>query len=587
MIGNNFTSTFETNEALFKTSANFYTSTFTPQSEPFDVSDGHKALSILALLFTIILVAICCYWLFVFWKHRHMRAYKMSLKIRRPIIMIVSYAAILLMLLQQNIRTVYYYFLTDIYISDAFSNVQNDIDIFFRFTFYASLCILFQSKIFRLWILRYTYDYNKEMSNIEWKDHLGLRTVEPTSMFIRYRRFAASIRLIIFCHFFIIIIIMVIQINVSIIIQQTIMIIIFVTQIIYMKWIGTVLTKINDHFFVIMEFKRTVVIHFIFIFIWIIGLILFAQIESIIIAPIGAPFLCTIYVCTLCYSETIRLLKDIDKDWTKLNQPINKNFVHLKLKDILKNQDGFEATMRFLVGEFSCENLLCFVELSQYLHAWGIYDPVMQTQEKSRMRCEMMITGYLREGCTERYKCNPLLYDMLIFPDDLIAMVIAYYYRLYFGDNQYAKEQIGNNNLMKILDRKDNTNTLEATQFLIEMANVDLTQHIHRKDDNNQIDSILEELDFDYFQNPEFNDQFSHWEYINQKYIYDSCCLQINISGALRVEAQNNDNVKGDMVTGEMYSVAKRVLSELWSLMEDSYTRFMDTTEYSKLLDGF
>merc|ERR1711994_809205 len=46
----------------------------------------------------------------------------------------------------------------------------------------------------------------------------------------------------------------------------------------------------------------------------------------------------------------------------------------LTLADVLNQQEGFEALMGFLVKEFSSENLMCFVELSQYINMWQPMD---------------------------------------------------------------------------------------------------------------------------------------------------------------------------------------------------------------------
>ena len=57
-------------------------------------------------------------------------------------------------------------------------------------------------------MLRYDYEYNKEMSNIEWKDHLGLRTVEPTSRFIKYRSILGNSFLMFFLQLVILVIVL-------------------------------------------------------------------------------------------------------------------------------------------------------------------------------------------------------------------------------------------------------------------------------------------------------------------------------------------------------------------------------------------
>lgn len=107
----------------------------------------------------------------------------------------------------------------------------------------------------------------------------------------------------------------------------------------------------------------------------------------------------------------------------------------------------------------------------------------------------------------------------------------------------------------------------------------------HGKNGSIAEDIIREQLaveQFEYFENPEFEDELAHYEYIMQKYVYDSACLQINISGALRNEAQL---VSPGMDSVRIIKMLNAIRAELWALMRDSFTRFRSTVEYRKLAD--
>ena len=56
----------------------------------------HRIISVCILFWCIgIIVPLCIYWLYAFFGHRHMRAYQLSLRVRRPLFMILSYSALL------------------------------------------------------------------------------------------------------------------------------------------------------------------------------------------------------------------------------------------------------------------------------------------------------------------------------------------------------------------------------------------------------------------------------------------------------------------------------------------------------------
>ena len=69
-----------------------------------------------------------------------------------------------------------------------------------------------------------------------------------------------------------------------------------------------------------------------------------------------------------------------------------------------------------------------------------------------------------------------------------------------------------------------------------------------------------------------------------QKYVNDSACLQINISGGLRSSCHRIGTDRGppEEVILKMF---KDIREELWQLMRDSFTRFRATVEYKKLCE--
>eukprot|EP01084_Bolivina_argentea_P313664 543198_1 len=157
------------------------------KQEPYE-----KALSIFLFLYVLIVVAICAFWLIIFWRARNRRAYKASLKVRRPIYMMLSYIMFLPWIFENSISLIYLYW-ADVTPSrsDEWDGVNTwtfpdgspvfytlEIDYAMHFFWWFGFWAFVQLKVFKLWMLRYDYEYSKAMSTIEWRDHLGLRTVE-------------------------------------------------------------------------------------------------------------------------------------------------------------------------------------------------------------------------------------------------------------------------------------------------------------------------------------------------------------------------------------------------------------------------
>merc|ERR1719203_2054560 len=76
--------------------------------------------------------------------------------------------------------------------------------------------------------------------------------------------------------------------------------------------------------------------------------------------------------------------------------------------------------------------------------------------------------------------------------------------------------------------------------------------------------------------------ELDHFEYIMQKYIYDSATLQINISSAMRLEAAT---VSPGMDSERLVKMMNQIKSELHTNMKDSFARFKNTPEFNKLAE--
>ena len=58
--------------------------------------------------------------------------------------------------------------------------------------------------------------------------------------------------------------------------------------------------------------------------------------------------------------KTKELLTSIQSHWE----------TNVSLRTVLASKEGFEVFMDFLVSEYSTENLLCYIELTQFLRKW-------------------------------------------------------------------------------------------------------------------------------------------------------------------------------------------------------------------------
>ena len=227
------------------------------------------------------------------------------------------------------------------------------------------------------------------MSDFEWKDYLGLRTIEPTSfssdidqLWGRIESFLLGIIMVVLTVLIQLLIryLPTLQESPNASIGECVTILtIGLVEFIFISWVMYYVNQVYDDLHIKGETHRLFVLcaialcmlfvlfmlkwNFVLQYIWITTLL-----SILFITWIGC----------FCYFETIGLLNSIDKYWVSLRRPLSSasEDIYLqeyKLSDILQVQSGFEAMMRFLVKEFSCENLLCYVEATQFVLYWCWY----------------------------------------------------------------------------------------------------------------------------------------------------------------------------------------------------------------------
>ena len=139
------------------TSSFYFSSTTDESPTEFEISTGSKVGSVIAVLYLVVSILLSAYWLYTYWNHQDMRAYKDSINARAPKLMIISYIFIFCTLLQQSISILYFTFLDDpeiIYHNKIPIAIMltKSTDTAFRIILYISFWTLFQLKIYRYFV---------------------------------------------------------------------------------------------------------------------------------------------------------------------------------------------------------------------------------------------------------------------------------------------------------------------------------------------------------------------------------------------------------------------------------------------------
>lgn len=280
------------------------------------------------------------------------------------------------------------------------------------------------------------YKLEQLNDNSEWKTWLGLRTIENEPLIIRYK----AIFINQWTQIIIVLIIFLIQIIVgqttkSYVKEQIPVIIILEIELLAIIWLLKSINLMKTQYYFKEEVSRQCILSQIVLVFWCMCCIIYGVADIDFIWSRLSIILMAIWLCMYCYFETIWILKQADTEWSyiyfKEALPDSVKYEnHVSMKQVLSIQDGFEALMRFLVKEFSCDNLLAFVELTQFINRWS----------PTNIRYKPLIWGYSRMIADEY---------SIVLPDDVVFVMI-YYYKLLYADYGYGHEKIE-----KIAYRKD------------------------------------------------------------------------------------------------------------------------------------
>lgn len=195
----------------------------------------------------------------------------------------------------------------------------------------------------------------------------------------------------------------------------------------------------------------------------------------------------------------------------------------------------------------SGENLLCYVELSQYITQWAPLE---------NQRTDSQFGGVVQFRCPHPQ-----------FRFDFVENTKKTKKKRYFEN---GREYSGVN----------------GTGY----SEMNGTSPVPYTEDSLQHQVGLKGVDsFPYFMNPEFKEQIDHYDYIMQKYVHESASLEINISSDLRrkcLKLAPGSGMSPGVDTSRIVTMINAIRGELWVLMRDSFTRFKTTPDYRKLVEA-
>ena len=211
-------------------------------------------------------------------------------------------------------------------------------------------------------MIRYDYDYNKEMSNAEWKQYLGSRELQSVHWCIRYKHIVGNSSLMLKLQMVVMVIVLVIQILIhvssqTIAAEQIYIVCISMIDIIAIVMIIKKMNGLYDITLQRQEWKREIILCFITWIIYLFSFVIYVSTNysiDYIWTRVVNNMCLVLWLIIFCYLETMYVLKKIDEEWTRIQTPITNNQVDsvqlLKVSDILQVQEGFEAMMRHLTS---------------------------------------------------------------------------------------------------------------------------------------------------------------------------------------------------------------------------------------------
>eukprot|EP01084_Bolivina_argentea_P245229 410621_1 len=190
----------------------------------FTKSDTH-AVCIFSIL-TVTVFGVLIVWMINFYRHFYCSSSSggIEIKMRRPFLMLFAYLLMLPWLLEEVWSTFVLYFSGH---SHQIQSTHNDgpmptiyaesTDLKLHFAFWFCFWCFLHIKLFRLWMIRYDFEHDKEMRNIEWKRDLRLRSIKRSSIIVRYRSVVGNTVLMMSLQFMIVMVNTLLQLTVRLV----------------------------------------------------------------------------------------------------------------------------------------------------------------------------------------------------------------------------------------------------------------------------------------------------------------------------------------------------------------------------------
>eukprot|EP01083_Nonionella_stella_P233052 821525_1 len=319
------------------------------------------------------------------------RAYRYHMEARQPLYIIISNITAIFVIIERWIAVLYLSFHSQNPPRDQqwdgvnyWTNVDGspiyyskDIDLFLHFLFWVAFWLLLQSKVFKFFWMEMRYKYALYMAR-----HCSNKPICSSHMTPFLSRFISVARNPMRIHF-IQVITLIITISIQVIIRYLgieflVSRMIILMHCMYVLWIMYGVNEAEggqDGCILKSDALRFNIITITSMCFWVIGSIVYSKARDnipFVAVQSGAILLFTLWVCVCCYLETIWIMKKLDiKDIEEEKRSeICQQYAQVRLEDILQFYSGYAVMMRFLMRELSCENLMCYIELTQFVSRW-------------------------------------------------------------------------------------------------------------------------------------------------------------------------------------------------------------------------
>eukprot|EP01083_Nonionella_stella_P031007 84965_1 len=516
----------------------------------FTKSDTH-AVCIFSIL-TVTVFGVLIVWMINFYRHFYCSSSSggIEIKMRRPFLMLFAYLLMLPWLLEEVWSTFVLYFSGH---SHQIQSTHNDgpmptiyaesTDLKLHFAFWFCFWCFLHIKLFRLWMIRYDFEHDKEMRNIEWKRDLRLRSIKRSSIIVRYRSVVGNTVLMMSLQFMIVMVNTLLQLTVRLVpilpdmrytqyYEQSIILSLLIIE---LSLFLIVMQKepmraINDVHHVRAEWILFIKICIVLLCAYLVCLALWFTTNiylNFTVVRCAAQMLLNMSLFLFGYLDFVWIISRIRPKKMSNNHNDHIDHSNVDLLDILECQDGFESMMRFLVGESLCQHMLCYVECSQFVHKWAPFHDEEACAYRNKRIYLPLIWGYIRQQ------------QSLVIPDDITLLVLSYYKKLYVS-----------------LDVRHSM----ANKFL-------------------------------FFEHLTFDTHAANYRYLIRKYISDTATFNVCLSDKLtlkmldmvqhghQIQSPDSENVATPFVI-DLVNAARE---ELWNVILNAFLKFQDTNDYVTL----